>query len=128
MFCHEIVKLVDVESTTAVVDKRADTVLLRFTFVVVVMVSAFVVMVVVMMFVLIFMLMVMMMVVLLLFHRSFYAANPTCRSGNLLKIKHAGIENLVEVNICVVALDNLRTRLNSLDNLTDTAQLFRCHL
>ena len=59
MFCHEIVKLVDVESTTAVVDKRADTVLLRFTFVVVVMmmVSAFVVMVVVMMFVLIFMVM-----------------------------------------------------------------------
>ena len=67
--------------------------------------------IVVMLMVLIFLVMMVMVVVkglglFLVGGGALYLANPSCRASNLLVVKHAGVDDVVEVDHCVVGLDD----------------------
>ena len=49
--------------------------------------------------------------------------DPGGRGGHFIEIEHAGVEQALEVDVAVVALDNLGLGLNGTDNLADTAEL-----
>ena len=53
-------------------------------------------------------------IVIIIMILSFHLTNPTSRSSNLIEIKHIGIENLVQLNISIIARDNLCLRLQGL--------------
>lgn len=49
-----------------------------------------------------------------------YATNPSGGSCGTFKVKEVGMDNLIQVYICIVALYNLGTGLQGVDNLPDT--------
>ena len=102
-----VVELMNVECRTAVVDKCANTVFFYFTsFVMVVMMTLF--------------MMVMRLFFLLLAYLLLYATNPSGGSCGTFKVKEVGMDNLIQVYICIIALYNLGTGLQGVDNLPDT--------
>ena len=117
----------DVERRTAVVNKRADAVFLRFAalvmMVVVMMVSVlmffFVIIVIVMMMMLVLIvviIVVMMMVVMLFFlfnlvARAFDFANPCRRRCHALKVEQTRVDKFVEVDLRIVTLNDFCARL-----------------
>ena len=108
----------NVECRTAVVDKCANTVFFYFTsFVMVVM--TFLVMMFAFMMMFIFV-MVMRLFFLLFAYLLLYATNPSGGSCGTFKVKEVGMDNLIQVYICIVALYNLGTGLQGVDNLPDT--------
>ena len=49
-----------------------------------------------------------------------YATNPSGGSCGTFKVKEVGMDNLIQFYICIVALYNLGTGLQGVDNLPDT--------
>ena len=49
-----------------------------------------------------------------------YATNPSGGSCGTFKVKEVGMDNLIQVYICIIALYNLGTGLQGVDNLPDT--------
>ena len=113
-----VVELMNVECRTAVVDKCANTVFFYLTsFVMVVM--TFLVMMFAFMMMFIFV-MVMRLFFLLFAYLLLYATNPSGGSCGTFKVKEVGMDNLIQVYICIVTLYNLGTGLQGVDNLPDT--------
>ena len=121
-----VVELMNVECRTAVVDKCANTVFFYFTsFVMVVMTFLVMMFAFMMMFIFVMVMMTLFMMVMRLFFLLFaylllYATNPSGRSCGTLKVKEVGMDNLIQVYICIVALYNFGTGLQGADNLLDT--------
>ncbi len=53
--------------------------------------------------------------------------NPCGGCHCLLKVEEAGVEKLVEVDVAIVAFQNLGLRLKRAHNFADVAHIFRCH-
>ena len=58
----------------------------------------------------------------------FHFVDPCSRTCNAVEIETAGLDEFVQRNIAVVALDNLRFGLDSADNLADMVQFGGTHL
>ena len=57
-----------------------------------------------------------------------YLMNPCGRRSNIIEIKHIGVDEFVEVNISVIAIDNLRFWLNGANDLPCFFQLMRFYV
>ena len=127
---HEFVEQSEVQRPTGIIDKRADAVLLRLALIVMV-----VVMMVMFMLVLVFMFMMVMfvlivviiIVVIIVVVVTFYLLNPGGRGSHFVEVKLLGMNQTVEVNVAVVALDDIGLGLNGTDNLAHLAQLLLRH-
>ena len=111
---HKLIETSQVERCPSKIDKSADAIFLNLTtFVVMVMMVVMTLLVVV----------VMVIVMVIIFIMAFHLLDPCRRGGYLVKIEHTGIQNLVEVDVAVVALNDLRLGLEGADNLFDTSTL-----
>ena len=90
---------------------------------------------VVIIIVIIVMVMMLMLIIIVILVLQFITAlldllDPGGAGGNTLKVKHAGIEDVLQFNVTVVTLKYACARLKCADNLADTEQLlgayFRC--
>ncbi len=54
-----------------------------------------------------------------------HVAYPGCRGGHLVEVEHAGVDDLVEIDVAVVAGNDLGCRLNGVHNLLDALELGR---
>ena len=125
--CDNVVELVHVQRTAALVDEGADAVFESFALflvlqpvmVMVVAMSFLVVMLlVVMVMMLLLVLIIVVMVVVMLLGRVFFllflafdALNPSCGCSNLLEIEFVGVEQLVKIDVAIVACDDVGVRL-----------------
>ena len=55
------------------------------------------------------------------------ATYPSCRCSGSVEIEQAGMQNLVQIHICIVAVDYLGYRLESPDNRPYLFQFFRLY-
>ena len=119
--CDNVVELVHVQRTAALVDEGADAVfesfalflVLQSVMVMVVAMSFLVVNVVVMVMMLVVVIVVVMMMVVVFFllFLAFDALNPSCGCGNLLEVEFVGVEQLVKIDVAIVACDDVGVRL-----------------
>ena len=58
---------------------------------------------------------------------TFYLLNPSGRGSHFIEVKLLGMNQTVEVNVAVVALDDIGLGLNGTDNLAHLAQLLLRH-
>ena len=123
----EVVELVDVESRTAIVDKRTDAIFFHFAVFHMMVVMVFMVMMNV--FFRMMMLVVMMSFPLLLFGgRAFYAPDPSGGSGGTFKVEETGMDNLLQVYIGIVTFYDFGAGLQGADDVLDAFQFFRLYL
>ena len=138
LVCHEVIKHTQFHGAAAIVHKRTDAIFLGFTLVVMMvmmvvmmvmlvlivmlMLIVVVVIIIVVMVVMLMLIVVVIIVVFVLFAMALYLLNPGCRSSYLIEVKHVGIQNLIEADVAVVALDNLGLGLQGADDGADASQ------
>ena len=107
---HELIEETEVQGGAAVIDEGSDAVLLGFAFIVVMMV------VVVVVIIIIFIMVV------------FDFIYPGGGGGDAVEVEGVGVEELLEGDVAIIALDDFGFGLEGTDDLTDTAELIGCHL
>ena len=126
-----MIKEAELKRLSTVIYERADAIFLSLAFIVVMMMVMMTFMMVVVFLIMILVCMMMLVLILLLvviLVVMLELSYPSGRGSNLVEIEHACVHNLIEVNITIVALQNLSLGLEGTDNLTDTTQFFGSHL
>ena len=113
---HKVVKRIEIERPARLIDVCADAIFLGLPFSVVMMVM--------MLMILVFVVIVIIVIILVMFH----FLDPGGGGGHVVKLEHARVEDLVEIEFTVVTFDDLCLRLERPDDGPDPAQLLRRHV
>jgi hypothetical protein len=125
---NELVKAAYIHWLAAVVDKSANAVFLSLALIVVI-----VVMLVVVFFVMVLLVVVMVVMLILVFFLvvivvvSFKLIDPSGRGGHFVEVECIGVQNAIEVDVAVVAIDDFGFGLYGVDDFADAAQLSGFH-
>jgi hypothetical protein len=98
-----------------------------------VVVMMIVVMLVVVLFVVVLLVVVMVVMLILVFFLvvivvvAFYLIDPSGRGGHFVEVECIGVQNAIEVDVAVVAIDDFGFGLYGVDDFADAAQLSRFH-
>jgi hypothetical protein len=136
-FGDKIVEFVDIERSAAIIYKGLYAILFGFALIVVVVVMMVVVTVfvfVLIVVIIVIIIVVVMMVVMVSFFlfficgATFKLIDPCCRGGYAAKVEQSGIDNLLNINVCIVAVNDLSLGLYGADYSLDACGVGGTHL